>query len=267
MSNSENQIFCKFRGLYKDTQENNIICESNSHFLDILRDRQLHSPSFKELNDIDEGRFSVSASQTELIKETREGKEQYRICCFALEEAKLDKDLMWAHYGNGHCGVKIDFRVDEAYRDKVFKVSYGKKPKEYSEQELEHIKEELKYDQQRALKGFIKEILTNKKQCFAYENEYRAIWKEGGDYLPIQICAITLGRRFTRETIFNNETEKIKFNENDDVVRIAKQFLNIWESGERRGGKPPRFYAYKTQYSREPEPIPPYLLQEMESLK
>ena len=264
MLNSENQIFCKFRGLDKNTQENNI-CELNSRFCEILRDCQLHSPSFKELNDIDEGRFFVSASQTELIKGTREGKEQYRICCFALEEAKLDKDLMWAHYGNGHCGVKIDFRVDEAYRDKVFKVSYGKKPKEYSEQELEHIKEELKCDQQRALKGFIKEILTNKKQCFAYENEYRVIWSGNDKYLPIQILKITLGKRFATEVISNYETENREFDKSDNVVKIARQFLNIWESGERRGGKPPRFYAYKTQYSREPEPIPSCLLQEVES--
>lgn len=266
MLNLQNQIFCKFRGLDKDIQKD---CELNSRFYDILENRRLYGASFNSLNDIDEGRFFVSTSQSKLIKEIRGSKEEFKICCLSFEEEKLDLDLMWAHYGNGHCGVKIDFRISEAYEDEIFKVSYGKKPKEYSEQELECIKKELMEPQEcdrQILEDSIKKILTNKKRCFAYENEYRAIWKEGGDYLPIQILKITLGKQFATEIISDYETENREFDKSDNVVKIARQFLNTWERGEHRGGKPPRFYAYKTQYSREPEPIPSCLLREVESL-
>ncbi|MBD5164655.1 DUF2971 domain-containing protein [Helicobacter sp.] len=79
---------------------------------------------------------------------TREDKERFKICSFSLENRLIEADLnlMWAHYGNSHCGVKIDFRVDEAEQDKVYKVQYGKEPLEYDGRDLE---------------PFIKEILTN----------------------------------------------------------------------------------------------------------
>ncbi len=120
-------------------------------------------------------------------------------------------------------------------------------------------KEPPEYNEENT-KDFIQYALTFKKPSFRYENEYRAIWKGGKDYLPITICKITLGRRFTRETIFDDKTENKEFNKNDDVVRIAKQFLEIWEKGEHRRGEQPKFYAYKTKYSPKPKEIPPHLL-------
>ncbi|TLD85630.1 DUF2971 domain-containing protein [Helicobacter sp. MIT 05-5294] len=264
MLNQKNnqKIFCKFRGLDYDGNlihflKKYVTYKPNSRFLDILKNCRLYGASFNSLNDMDEGRFVFPESQSEKAKEIRDRKttenkeERFKICSFSLEEELIesDLDLMWAHYGNSHCGVKIDFRVDEAEQDKVFKVRY-KEPPEYNEENT---------------KDFIQYALTFKKPSFRYENEYRAIWNKGEEYLPITICAITLGRRFTRETISSKETEDREFSKNDDVVRIAKQFLEIWEKGVRRGGEQPKFYAYKTKYSPKPTEIPTSLLRGLES--
>ncbi len=120
MLNQENnqKIFCKFRGLDYDGNLIHFLKECatyklNSYFLDILENCQLYGASFNSLNDMDEGRFIFSESQLAEVEKirnakTREDKKRFKICCFSLEEelTEPDLDLMWAHYGNSHCGVK-----------------------------------------------------------------------------------------------------------------------------------------------------------------
>ncbi|MBD5164656.1 hypothetical protein [Helicobacter sp.] len=60
MLNSENQIFCKFRGLDYDGNlihfpKKCVPYRLNSRFLDILKNCRLYGASFNSLNDIDEG--------------------------------------------------------------------------------------------------------------------------------------------------------------------------------------------------------------------
>ena len=89
---------------------------------DILENSRLYAPDFTEVNDADEGRFTFVGSQDEIVEEIRNTKEKLRICSFSLDKALTPSnlDLMWAHYRNSHCGMKIDFTLDSSYQENLF---------------------------------------------------------------------------------------------------------------------------------------------------
>lgn len=253
--------FCKFRGLVYEKGDEQLLLpskrdcakyKSNFDFKEILKNSELYMSDFEKFNDVDEGRYWVYKDEERnkklegAIKNIRNEKLKKKICSFSLESKlkESDLDLMWAHYANAHCGVRIDFRINPSYQGKIYEI-------EYTDQALTYNLDEIPQH--------LMKIMTTKKECFGYEQEYRAIKNGNSDkeYLPILIQKITLGRKFAENPISNNKSENGKFDEN--VIRIAKQILEIWKSGNKnvyeRGDKTPEIWAYKSRYSPKPEKI------------
>lgn len=263
--------FCKFRGLVYEKGDEQLLLpskrdcakyKSNFDFKEILKNSELYMSDFEKFNDVDEGRYwfynnkegkedkeqnkKLAKVIEEEVEKVRHKKLHNKICSFSFESElkESDLDLMWAHYANAHCGVRIDFRINPSYQGKIYEIEYNDQALTYN---LDEIPQHLM------------KIMTTKKECFGYEREYRAIKNGNSDkeYLPILIQKITLGRKFAENPISNNKSENGKFDEN--VIRIAKQILEIWKSGNKnvyeRGDKTPEIWAYKSRYSPKPEKI------------
>lgn len=259
--------FCKFRGLVYEKEDEQLFfpskrdCakyKSNFDFKEILKNSELYMTDFEKFNDVDEGRYwfynnkenkgqnKKLAEEIEIkVENVRHKKLHNKICSFSLESElkESDLDLMWAHYANAHCGVRIDFRINPSYQGKIYKIKYTSQAPTYNFDEIPQ---------------HLMKIMTTKKKCFAYEREYRAIIEvenkdKDKEKLPILIQRITLGRKFSKNPISNNKSENGEFNEN--VIRIARQILEIWSNGKGKSENSPEIWAYKSRYSLAPKKI------------
>lgn len=257
--------FCKFRGLVYEKGDEQLLLpskrdcakyKSNFDFKEILKNSELYMTDFEDFNDVDEGRYwfysdkedkeqnkKLAEAIEKEVEKVRHKKLHNKICSFSLESElkECDLDLMWAHYANAHYGVRIDFRINPSYQGKVYKIKYTNQAPTYNFN---------------ATPQHLMKILTTKKECFEYEQEYRAIIEGGNEKeakLPILIQRITLGRKIAKNPISNNKSENGEFDEN--VIRIAKQILEIWSNGKGESENSPEIWAYKSRYSPTPERI------------
>lgn len=140
--NQEKILFSKFRGFYCDNLlekiDNNrdfhhsLFCEKNKFLLEIFQTSKLHAPTFEELNDVYECTFKYDPRMSEKerkcgIKNIKVEKNKKYICCFSKKFRKGNsrENLMWAHYANGHRGLRIDFRLDSEHFKDMHKVEYS----------------------------------------------------------------------------------------------------------------------------------------------
>lgn len=230
--------------------------------MQIFRDCVLYAAPFSKLNDIDECRYrffngsDINAYENYLLKEKR------YICSFSKENInKCQQELMWAHYANSHCGIKIDFKIDidillkiiEEHDKvngtittcKIYPVTYDDIPPNCNDNE-EFINE-------------LDKIMTNKQDYWSYEGEYRAIFNTQDaasddkylylNNLPIIIDKITLGKGFSDRIIGGKEDEEESYEPH--IIDIARRIINIWSKGV--GGKlgytRPKIVGYKSRYS------------------
>ncbi|MDE5592247.1 MAG: DUF2971 domain-containing protein, partial [Helicobacter sp.] len=169
----EKLTFCKFRALVYDQVSEQLIfpikrCENklNFDFKEILENSELYMADFEKFNDVDEGRYLFYTNEEynkeleKAIENIRDKKLKKEICSFSHYDEEAEWVLMWAHYANSHCGVRIDFKINPSYQGKVYQVKYTNKRPTY---ELGQVPQNL-----------IK-IMTTKSKCFSYEREYRAI--------------------------------------------------------------------------------------------
>ena len=227
---------------------------TTKRFCEILENCELYMTNFEKFNDIDEGRYSFYSSHTDpqeiesICQKIKNMKKDKNICAFAdlkrLENNENNLSLMWAHYGGSHCGVKIDFRIDPNYDGDIYKIDYNIHDKTYNINKLLLSTENTDSE--------IINILTTKKPCFQYECEYRAI-SSSTKKLPIIIDKITLGRRFTKEIVCSDENEERSFS--DEIKNLAKEILEVWKTGVKRGDREPEIWAYKTKYSEKPKKV------------
>lgn len=218
-------------------------------FWEILKDCELYMTNFEKFNDIDEGRYSFTEDSDIDAQEITNDKNKRNICSFSyfedledLNKCQCSETLMWAHYGGSHYGIRIDFKIHTSYKGNIYKIGYIK----------DYEQDRQTYKSQKELLNDIERILTTKKPCFQYECEYRAI-SQNNNKLPIIIKKITLGRRFTTETVYSQENEERSFS--DEIKNLAKKILEVWETGVKRGDIEPEIWAYKTRYSKEPKKV------------
>lgn len=220
--------------------------ESNSRFGQILKNSELYAPNFEAFNDIDEGVFYISEEYQHLINQIRHMKKRAHICSFSY--GKCDyfcEDLMWAHYANAHCGVKIDFKIDTenitSKEPTLICMKYGDTMYDFRNlSNTEHI--DMKT---------VQELLSKKKCCWKYEGEYRVILND--KKLPIIIKRITLGKKFASRVVTNDEIEKMDFDEN--IKKVAKQILGLLKDSGKYEYELPEIWSYRTRYSDEPKKI------------
>lgn len=220
-------------------------------FWEILKDCELYMTNFEKFNDIDEGRYSFTEDSDIDAQEITNDKNKRNICSFSyfedlenLNKCQCSETLMWAHYGNSHYGIRIDFRIDPNYDGDIYKIDYNIHDKTYNINKLLLSTENTDSE--------IINILTTKKPCFKYECEYRAI-SSSIENLPIIIDKITLGRRFTTKIVHSQENEREGFK--DEIKNLAKKILEVWETGVKRGDIEPEIWAYKTRYSEKPKKV------------
>lgn len=216
--------------------------ESNSRFGQILKNSELYAPNFEAFNDIDEGVFYVSEEYQHLINQIRHMKKRAHICSFSYGECNyFCQDLMWAHYANAHCGVKIDFKINTGEIEKnestFIRMEYG---------DIGHNFRNL-IDTEHIDMKTVQKLLSKKKHCWKYEAEYRMILKD--KKLPITIERITLGKKFASRVATDDKIEKIDFDEN--IKKVAKQILGLLEDSGKYEYRLPEIWAYKTRYSDE----------------
>ncbi len=113
------------------------------------------------------------------------------VSCFSLRHDNL---LMWAHYGDYHKGVCLEFNVeyDQTFFKDVLEVNYRE---EYP-----------KLDLIAKGKNAITEIITTKSTHWSYEEEYRSCKKRHGpvSFNPDALRSIIFGCRVDNSTIDKN---------------------------------------------------------------
>jgi hypothetical protein len=244
------KIFSKFRplnhnagntiyGLGGDLKSKKF--QDNYRFGNILKNSELYAPTFEKFNDIDEGRFCIYGDYRQnqnLINIIRNQKGKLHICSFShTYDTNFIEDKMWAHYANAHCGVKIDFKIDqEKFKDKLLKV-------EYNDQEI-NISTTPSPEE-------IEKIISKKKSCWVEEAEYRAITSKG--FVPIKITKITLGKKFSSKNYTNKGVENDDFENN--IKGVVKQILDVLKNSGNYSSSLPEIWAYKTMYSQDPQKI------------
>lgn len=248
--NGGNQIY----GLDKKLKDDKFT--NNYRFGKILKTSKLHASTFDNFNDIDEGRFCIFGTYNknqiflETIRNTKLG--QY-VCSFSYPNSReFCEDLMWAHYANHHCGVRIDFEISEPLPENIKKVEYIN---QQTEIEIKKLKLKLKLKQtqieieKRKLKfteDDIRKLLSKKKRCWKYEQEYRAFTHN--DKFPIKISKITLGKKFSTLTATDDDIENGEFSTN--IKSVARQISEILiKTRKYTKENLPEIWAYKTLYS------------------
>lgn len=112
----------------------------------ILINNKIYIPSLKKLNDPFE--FIINSHHD--FNSDNDPSLQKGILSFSTA---FNNILLWSHYGNGHTGIAIKFRVDESELQKFKKVQY-----------IKNIEELILLDK-----------LLAKSTDWAYENEYRRV--------------------------------------------------------------------------------------------
>lgn len=243
---NRDKIFSKFRPL--DHNAGNVIYglngdlkskkfQNNFRFGSILKNSELYAPTFEKFNDIDEGNFYIHKKDGQkFIDAIVNKKQKLHICSFSFaDDPNFIEDKMWAHYANAHCGVKIDFKVDnEKFEGQLLKIKYADEEINIS---TNPSSEEINH------------ILPKKKHCWAEEAEYRVITSK--DSVPIKIIKITLGKKFSSKNYTTDEVKSEGFENN--IIGVAKQISEILN--EYNQGTLPNIWAYKTRYSQSPQKI------------
>ncbi|MDA3054563.1 MULTISPECIES: hypothetical protein [unclassified Campylobacter] len=269
--------FSKFLQLdYNDTETSLDFDQGlNGRFKQILETSSLYAPNFSKLNDIDECRYNFKISQNflEKIKQDFQEESDYNnlieyiknkisekinsfymqkqekfICCFSRQNDKtrhkLKEDLLWAHYANGFRGVRINFEVEARYDKYLHEVEYKDSVGMFRDfQDLD--------------RNMIN-IMTRKKFCWKYEQEYRAIFDKyvfEENRFPIIINEIILGKKLSQERIYCNENENKRFDEYENLKTIAEQIKEILRESNKYQSGIPKILAYKTMYSPKPKEI------------
>ncbi len=86
------------------------------------------------------------------------------MCCFSNANSRFDNEiLLWSYYGNKHCGVRIEFEIDENTMP-IFHVKYSK------ERHAVNLHEDGSYDF-----GKFDDVLLTKAKIWEIEDEVRLI--------------------------------------------------------------------------------------------
>lgn len=250
----EKHIFTKFRALeydisklYELNANSRKLFKNNKYFGQILKSSSLYATSFIKLNDIYECAYSYYDDKGMNIYKNYKEKLKHSICSLSQKDKEgYNEHLMWAHYANAHCGVKIDFKIDI---DKLLTLKEDK--------DLSCMICEVTYNDNRTLcknnedfNSQIKKIMTTKKTCWRYEGEYRVLFSDMTDSFPIKIKKITLGKKFLIGTISNVEEYKYR----DNIKTIAKDMIKKWKSGK-HSYQEPEIYSYTSKYSDDIEKV------------
>lgn len=155
---------------------------------------RLYATEFIKFNDVYECAFYHNGLNNEILKyiydKKLENKNKY-ICCFSQKNNKLNDNLMWAHYANGHCGMRIDFNVN---LNDIKKVDY--------------VEDFCYFDEHLGIQENLEKIMTTKLNMWEYEQEYRII--SNNQYIDIDVKSITIGKGFYKNNIFKDEKENLK---------------------------------------------------------
>lgn len=154
---------------------------SFDYFVDILINRRLYAASYKELNDLQEGKYLCSPGtlntkeRNELLME----KEKIRICSLSTQR---NDPAMWAYYADSNKGVNLGVIVT-GHKCEILDVNYSEDFKI-----LEYKKN-----------GTAKDILSHKDTIWSNEKEKRVLLINKKDhYVTIQIKEIILGARISK---------------------------------------------------------------------
>ena len=194
-------VFCKYRplevlDLSKLSYKTNSKIEKNLNFIidpiknkkviDILVNDRLYAAEFTEFNDVYECAFYHNGLNDKVLEYIYNKKLDYKnkyICCFSHKNNKLEENLMWAHYANGHRGIRIDFDIRLDNIDGIKK-------------EINYEKNLSFFDENLTIYNNLEKIMTTKLNMWEYEQEYRII--SNNKYIDINIESITIGKGFYR---------------------------------------------------------------------
>ncbi|MFM7852436.1 MAG: DUF2971 domain-containing protein [Flammeovirgaceae bacterium] len=133
-----------------------------------------------------------------LTKTCQEVLKKSGVSCFSLRHDNL---LMWAHYGDNHKGVCLEFNVeyDQTFFKDLRVVNYAE---EYPK--IDYIAKQ---------KSAITEIVTTKSTHWRYEEEYRSCKKNHG--------AITFKAEALKSVIFGCRVDESTITQTIEVIKAA----------------------------------------------
>jgi len=146
--------------------------------LDILLEERLYAASFKTLNDPMEGRYHYQRDEVSKAfdRSLRMSKDYWRICSLTT---KPTSTLMWSYYAGGHTGVALGVVVPAKRGQTLRPVIYD------SEVFLGP------GHQQRPPRDVALEILSQKQQAWAHEEEVRVF--SARPFVEVQLKRVLLG--------------------------------------------------------------------------
>lgn len=194
-----NDIFFKYRPLGGKKELERV--------LEIIWKAELHASEFTAFNDVNEGFFYIDNSIIKQAEEINKQKLDERICSFSNKDEITHKDdlLLWAHYANGHKGVRIEFELANTNNAKLYSVKYNETPMT--------INSDITTTQD------IQNILLRKNSAWEYEREYRTFSKADKIKIKIKNIVFGVGLFDKKSRIAGNE---IKFDKKykTDIIAI-----------------------------------------------
>ena len=184
---------------------------------EIIENGEFWCSKLWNLNDSMEGHYQIIQSDIELMPDMFDEKNNAVICSFSRLNA-LKNPLLWGYYANGYKGIAIEIECN-----------YQTDTTESGIHEVKYDKQNINYNQ-----GLI-EIITNKKQCWVHEKEYRYIKfrsDKEGPYKIGEIKKVHFGfpyQRFeNRKEITNNSKTLREYNYwKNELKLICDNFPDI----------------------------------------
>ncbi len=168
--------------------------------VETLANNQIYLPTKNELNDPTEGFYNDNSiiSFLNVFNKYSEGvKKQYngllekfsQVGIYSLSN-RIDNELLWAHYGNGHSGFAIEYDID-VLKESLNHNRYFQFIFDFDIDYVENIpKADISVLQGKDTNQMLKIYLGSKSLSWKYEKEYRLV-VEGKGLFEIDYRAVT----------------------------------------------------------------------------
>ena len=179
-----------------------ISLENPERFLDILLNKRLYMPTYKQMNDPMEGIYATWGMEGSSIHEINSRRLNLRMCCLSKSPNDV---LMWSHYANAHKGCCLEVEVRDG--DGPYDIEYSSALP--------------KIDNPDDVKG----LLCHKNSAWEYENEVRFFKEEGksSSFLKVNIKKVCFGMNVSpTDYALYRKLIKVVYSDKLEIEQILK---------------------------------------------
>ena len=173
------------------------------HSLDAIVNKRLYLSTCDQMNDPNEGGWSIELEASErLSNEYQEKTQKLRTVIdrtrFTSFTDSYNNELLWVHYAGGFSGVALEYEIDPRCYD-LRAINYCEKY-QITLTQIDQVLTTQKLPQEVGL-------LLNKSMCWSYENEYRLFGKSA--FVDLSPQRVIFGvRNLKYDDVFRQITKK-----------------------------------------------------------